>query len=305
MNRKAALVVGLLAFTALTLFRAPYPHDQLLQHAPLVVVAPLLFMAARRRWLGDTAFGCVLLFLALHAIGARWVQPASFGNSRARRVAGVAISASALLERGVRPRLRRASLISRLRLGRDEPPRDESAAVTNARHAATALPPQSPRELPNDAGSSMVPYDAWSRDLLGFSVSARFDLSRNHYDRLVHAAFGVLAVPVVTDLAERHGGLSRGAAVFGAFLFVGALSAVYEVFEWGLTMTAATGDGGQVQRAAGRPLGRAEGHGAGTRRRRSVVPVAADPPSRGSDMRHVPRPPPSRCREDVPWTRHF
>jgi len=37
-----------------------------------------------------------------------------------------------------------------------------------------------------------VPYEEWSRALLGVSVNEAFDLARNHYDRLVHFLFGLL-----------------------------------------------------------------------------------------------------------------
>jgi len=45
---------------------------------------------------------------------------------------------------------------------------------------------------------SYVPYDDWSRELFGTSISAQFGFIRNHYDRLVHFSFGLcLAYPVL------------------------------------------------------------------------------------------------------------
>ncbi len=61
---------------------------------------------------------------------------------------------------------------------------------------------------------------------------------RNHYDRLVHLVFGVLAVPVVVEVARRYGRLRPGWALAVAFLFVLGVSAAYEVFEWGLAVLA-------------------------------------------------------------------
>jgi len=61
---------------------------------------------------------------------------------------------------------------------------------------------------------------------------------RNHYDRLVHLAFGALALPVVVELARRRAGLRRGAALVAGLLAVVALSAGYEVFEWALAQLA-------------------------------------------------------------------
>ncbi len=39
---------------------------------------------------------------------------------------------------------------------------------------------------------SLVPYDLWSRNLLGISVQDGLGWQRNHYDRLVHFSFGFL-----------------------------------------------------------------------------------------------------------------
>jgi len=86
---------------------------------------------------------------------------------------------------------------------------------------------------------SNVPYDAWSHFLTGHTVSQAFGLARNEFDRLVHLAFGVLAVPVYAEAALRHGGASRRAALWHAVLFVGLVSAAYEIFEWLLTIVVA------------------------------------------------------------------
>ena len=61
---------------------------------------------------------------------------------------------------------------------------------------------------------SNVPYDDWARQLTGTSLSDAFGWTRNHYDRLVHFAFGALSVIPVTEIARRWGGLGpRGAAL--------------------------------------------------------------------------------------------
>lgn len=86
---------------------------------------------------------------------------------------------------------------------------------------------------------SNVPYDVWAQALTGHSISAAFGLGRNEFDRLVHFSFGVLAVPFYAEAARRHGGAGRRASLWGALLFVGAASALYEIFEWLLTMLVA------------------------------------------------------------------
>lgn len=88
---------------------------------------------------------------------------------------------------------------------------------------------------------SNVPYDAWARLLTGHDISSTFGLVRNDFDRLVHFSFGLLWVAPFAQAMQRHAGLSRGAGVMMAFLFIGAFSAVYEIFEWQLTLLAPPG----------------------------------------------------------------
>jgi putative membrane protein len=83
---------------------------------------------------------------------------------------------------------------------------------------------------------SNIPYDAWGRAAFGISIDQNLGLTRNNFDRLVHLAFGLFAIRPYAEASERHGGTGPRAALLGAFLFVGAISALYEVFEWGLTM---------------------------------------------------------------------
>ncbi len=86
---------------------------------------------------------------------------------------------------------------------------------------------------------SNVPYDAWARALTGTSLSDAFGWSRNHYDRLVHFAFGALSVIPVTEIARRWGGLGPRGAALTVLAWVLATSCLYEIFEWLLTIVAA------------------------------------------------------------------
>jgi len=45
-----------------------------------------------------------------------------------------------------------------------------------------------------------VPYDEWSRALLGVSINDAFGWARNHYDRLVHLLFGLLCYRPLREL---------------------------------------------------------------------------------------------------------
>ncbi|MFL6847966.1 MAG: DUF2238 domain-containing protein, partial [Sphingomicrobium sp.] len=83
---------------------------------------------------------------------------------------------------------------------------------------------------------SNVPYDSWSEALCGRSVSATFGFTRNHYDRLVHFSYGLLAVRPTHEFLTRHLGLSPRLALYIAVESVLAVSMVYELFEWFLSI---------------------------------------------------------------------
>lgn len=82
-----------------------------------------------------------------------------------------------------------------------------------------------------------VPYDQWYAALTGGDMAAITGWSRNHYDRLVHLAFGVLSIRPVVDVV-RLGGGGLKAGLWAALAFVLAISCIYEIFEWLLTIAA-------------------------------------------------------------------
>lgn len=137
----------------LSFVAAPYPRELVLQHLPTLAILGLWSWAVRRGWLSPPSLLCVLAFVWLHLLGARWIY-------------------------------------------------------------------------------SFVPYDEWSEALTGRTISAWFGWRRNHYDRFVHLAFGVLAVaPAAELLRERAGVRARFAAPL-AVVVVLACGAAYEVLEW-------------------------------------------------------------------------
>ena len=77
-----------------------------------------------------------------------------------------------------------------------------------------------------------VPYDAWFQSVFSWSPDAAFGWERNHYDRLVHFAYGLLlAHPARVGDAQHD--LARGFwGYFVPFLFVVASSAIFELLEW-------------------------------------------------------------------------
>ncbi len=86
---------------------------------------------------------------------------------------------------------------------------------------------------------SYVPYDDWARALSGHDISSLFGATRNGYDRLVHLAFGALLTAPIAEVARRHGGSSARWSLAFAFSAIGLGSALYEIFEWLLTILAA------------------------------------------------------------------
>jgi len=90
---------------------------------------------------------------------------------------------------------------------------------------------------------SYVPYQRWSQHL-GVDADGALGWNRNMLDRLVHFAFGVLTMPVCSEILLRHGKVSRRLAISFATLFVLGTSCLYEVFEWSLTMTLSPADAG-------------------------------------------------------------
>lgn len=82
-----------------------------------------------------------------------------------------------------------------------------------------------------------VPYDAVAQALTGRTISETFGFTRNHYDRLVHLAYGLLAVLPVNEALRRHFGIAPWVALYIAVESVLAVSLLYEVLEWLLTLT--------------------------------------------------------------------
>ncbi len=83
---------------------------------------------------------------------------------------------------------------------------------------------------------SYVPYDDWTTTLTGISLSDVFGWKRNHYDRFAHFAFGALAVLPLAEVARARGTMATPWALLFALSAVLAISALYECFEWGLTI---------------------------------------------------------------------
>ena len=83
---------------------------------------------------------------------------------------------------------------------------------------------------------SEVPIDAWCEAWFGFSPSAVFGFERNHYDRLVHFLYGLLATPAVLDIVDARAPTTRLWRWLLAVGFVTSHSLLYELIEWGAAL---------------------------------------------------------------------
>lgn len=83
---------------------------------------------------------------------------------------------------------------------------------------------------------SSVPYDAWGQAAFGFSIDAALGFQRNMFDRLVHFASGLCFALPLAEAGTRHAGLTRRMAGVFMVLAVLAIGALYEIFEWMLTL---------------------------------------------------------------------
>jgi len=151
------LLVATLIATAASFWEAPYPSELRLQHVPTVIGLLGLGIVAHRGTLSTSSIVCLVAFIWLHLIGARWIY-------------------------------------------------------------------------------SFVPYDQWCEQLCGMSPSEVFGWKRNHYDRLVHLASGILFVPPAWELIQQQGLTNRWWTAGLSIAVVLAIGAIYEIVEWAIAM---------------------------------------------------------------------
>jgi len=84
---------------------------------------------------------------------------------------------------------------------------------------------------------SYTPYDNWTEQIFGVTITEIFDFQRNHYDRLVHFSYGLLLVIPVQEFERRYLKLSFFWSSVLAVEFILATSAAYELLEWIVAVT--------------------------------------------------------------------
>jgi putative membrane protein len=78
-----------------------------------------------------------------------------------------------------------------------------------------------------------VPYDEWFQSLLGFSLNDSMGWERNHFDRLIHFAFGLLLAYPIRELYCRIADVRGFWGYFLPLELTMAASMLYELIEWG------------------------------------------------------------------------
>ena len=85
---------------------------------------------------------------------------------------------------------------------------------------------------------SYVPYEAWLQAAIGWSPGQAFGWQRNHFDRLIHLAYGLcFAPPLWHWLRQRWPRLAPAQGYALAVMLVMCSSLVYEWLEWAIALT--------------------------------------------------------------------
>jgi putative membrane protein len=89
---------------------------------------------------------------------------------------------------------------------------------------------------------SYVPYTKWINSILPV-ISKRLislQVGRNHYDRFVHMAFGILVFPILYEYLSLRKTNDKALLIISTWAIIQSISMLYELFEWGLTLVLST-----------------------------------------------------------------
>ena len=87
-------------------------------------------------------------------------------------------------------------------------------------------------EVGADYTYAEVPVDAWSERWLGAAPGDLFGFERNHYDRLIHFAYGLLVTPACLELVDARAAQTRLWRPLLTLGFVASHSLLFELIEW-------------------------------------------------------------------------
>jgi putative membrane protein len=80
---------------------------------------------------------------------------------------------------------------------------------------------------------SLTPYDEWFQTVFGFSLDEAMNFERNHYDRMIHFAYGLLLAYPLRELFIRITNVKGFWGYFFPLVITISSSAIYEMVEWG------------------------------------------------------------------------
>lgn len=78
-----------------------------------------------------------------------------------------------------------------------------------------------------------VPYDEWFKMLTGGTLNELLGLERNHFDRVVHFAYGLLLFVPIREVFIQLAGVRGFWSYFFSVDIIMSSSMLYEVVEWG------------------------------------------------------------------------
>lgn len=96
-----------------------------------------------------------------------------------------------------------------------------------------------------------VPYDDVTHAVFGVRLNRLFGWARNHYDRVVHFAYGLLLAYPFFELFERYAQPVGYWSYFLSPMLVMATSMIFEVLEWWATEILGEGQGAAYLGAQG------------------------------------------------------
>jgi putative membrane protein len=96
-----------------------------------------------------------------------------------------------------------------------------------------------------------VPYDDVTHVMFGVRLNRLFGWARNHYDRVVHFAYGLLLAYPFFELFERYAQPVGYWSYFLSPMLVMATSMIFEVLEWWATEILGEGQGAAYLGAQG------------------------------------------------------
>ena len=76
-----------------------------------------------------------------------------------------------------------------------------------------------------------VPYDRWVESLTGATLGESLNLTRNHYDRLVHFAYGLLVTPACVQLLDARAPQQGKWCWWLPWFFVVSHATIFEIIE--------------------------------------------------------------------------